>query len=130
MFTLFVRVFSQFDIGFGALLSCCSTNTHPPINLCVRQKLAPLTSATDEPCTDQFDCPLLTLTYDLCLTTVSCVIKTMCIVHHCTQACSFFDNVTCSRVERKPVASSKSVFLHNSCNRTYRYNIFYTSNNY
>ena len=62
----FVYLFSQFDIQFGALLSCCSANTNPPINFYVLQKLALLTSATDKPCTNQFDCPLLTLmTYAL-----------------------------------------------------------------
>ena len=126
----FLYMFLQFDVQFGVLLSCFVANSNPPGNHRLLQKLEPLLSESGEPCMNEFDCPLLTLTYDLCLIPVSCVSKTISIAHHCTQDCKFVGNVTSIQVEREPVTSSKLIFLHDLSNRTYCYNIFCISNNY
>ena len=123
-------VFSQSDVQIGLLLSCFSVSSTPPLNLCVLQKLAPLVSAVEEQCLNDFDCPILNLTNDLYLLPVSYVIKPISIAHCCTQSCIFVDNVSFSRVEREQITSSKLVFLHDLCNTKFCYNIFCTSNNF
>ena len=122
-------MFPQFDIDIGDLLSCVSIS-NPSLNLFVLQKLAPLTSASEEPYVNEFHCPLLKLTNDLYVIPVLSVIKPVSIVHSCTNSCKLVDNVTPVHIEREPVACSKLVFLHDVCNSTFCYNIFCTSNSF
>ena len=73
----------------GVLLSYVSFNC-APVNQCVIQKLAPLTFRFDEPCTDEFDCPLLCLTNYLCvIIPVSPIIKSVFVLHPGTKFCNF-----------------------------------------
>ena len=84
----------------------------PPVNQCVIQKLAPLSSEFDEPCTNEFDYPLLQLTNDLPVIPGSFVIKSLSVLHCCTESCKFFNNITSTLLEHEQVVSSKVVFLH------------------
>ena len=54
------------------------------------KKLAVLSSEFDEPCTNEFDCPLLRLTNDLhVMTPVSSIIKSVSVLHSGTESCKF-----------------------------------------
>lgn len=125
LFMLFL--FSQFDIQIGVLLSCFGIN-NPPQNFCMLQKLVPVISLLDQPSTNEFDCPLLNLTNDLHILSVSFVVKPVSVVHCCTDSCNFMDSVASINIEREYIASSKLVFVHDPHNYLFCYNIFCTSN--
>ncbi|KAL5484396.1 hypothetical protein EMCRGX_G020888 [Ephydatia muelleri] len=90
---------------------------------CLVRYLEPVLMGT-EPALNEWSCPLLTLTNVIrCIasTLVSCAVS---VVHQCDSQCVLAEQETTSRIERELVTQKKTVFVHNTDNNMYCYNIF------
>ena len=90
---------------------------------CLCRYLEPVLSGMD-PVLNEWGCPLLTLTNVIrCIpsATVNCAVS---IVHECDSQCVLAEHVTTSRIERELVTQKKTVFVHNTSNNLYCFNIF------
>ena len=90
---------------------------------CLVHYLEPALSGT-EPILNEWGCPLLTLMNVIrCIasTLVSCAVS---VVHQCDSQCVLAEQETTSRIERELVRQKKTVFVHNTDNNMYCYNLF------
>ena len=62
--------------------------------------------------TDEFDCPLLELTYKIFLRRSSSILKAVSVVHKCSSACKFVKKHIPRRVERETVTLSRLEYEH------------------
>ena len=90
---------------------------------CLVRYLEPVLSGT-EPVLNEWGCSLLTLTNMIrCIasTLVNCAVS---VIHQCDNQCVLAEQETTSRIERVLVTQKKTVFVHNTDNNMYCYNIF------
>lgn len=79
----------------------------------------------DEPLTNEFDCPLLTLTSKLYCLSPSRVYSAVSVVHMCNDSCMLKQLTTHRQFEREEVnLDSKLVFVHDLLNNLFCLNIY------
>ena len=74
--------------------------------------------------TNEFDCPLLSLTILFRCIPSHSVMQTVSIVHEYTPSCVFKHNNTTTQVERETVVSQKLLFVHDYSNNIFSFNVY------
>ena len=111
------------------MLLACIRDINSNTDLCLVRKLQALHSPSGCELLNEFDCPLLELTNEVYAIPSPCVIKSVSVVHMCSDSCVFVETTTQHLLEREVVQDSKLTFRHDFSNNMFCYNIFCTNNN-
>ncbi len=77
-----------------------------------------------EPITNEYDCPILTMTATVQEVPVSNVLRAVSVVHQCGESCTF-ENMACTtRTEREQVSCNKLTYIHDFNNNMYCLNVY------
>ena len=79
-----------------------------------------------EPLTNEYNCPLLSLTSRVFPLSCECVKKAVSIIHECN-TCTFVECRSSQRVEREDIEVDKLTFQHDWTNPFYCLNIYCTN---
>ena len=74
--------------------------------------------------TNEFDCPLLSLTTLFRCIPSHSIMQTVSIIHECTPSCVFKHTNTSTQVERETVVSQKLLFVHDYSNNMFSFNVY------
>jgi hypothetical protein len=81
-------------------------------------------SAGRELICNDFDCPLLLLSTDVCLVRPCAIISVVSVVHECTPSCTFKEITTPRVIEREAIQCNQTVFEHDWSNMMYCLNVY------
>ena len=84
-----------------------------------------LLSPLGDPITNEYDCPLLSLTHTIFTARTSEVLQAVSVIHECTGTCQFITKECPRKVEREEVSLSRIEYVHDFCR-----NFMYCSNLY
>ena len=79
--------------------------------LCLLQGFKPLCSADGDQRHNKYDCPLLELTRTV-FTLQSESVRSVNMVHQCTQSCTFQESLSAETCEREKIMCNKLSFVH------------------
>lgn len=113
---------SHVQVEFGVLAACFKVREGGS-SYCIIQLFEPMDNF-GTPLTNEYDCPLLSLTgLFRCVSSYS-VVQTVSIIHECTSTCTIKHVATTSQVERLSIESQKDVFVHDYTNNLFSLNIY------
>ena len=98
---------------YGILLACCSCADGRAI--CVVRGLETLLSPLGDPITNEYDCPLLSLTHTIFTAITSEILNTVSVIHEGTGTCQFITKECPRNVEREEVSLSRLEYVHDFC---------------
>ena len=98
------------------------------VDVCLVQKLEAQSCPNGDARLDEFDCPLLQLTTEIYAISSKQIVKSVSVVHSCTDSCVLVERNTPNLVERESVPTSKITFTHDLSNNIFCYNVFCTNN--
>lgn len=81
-------------------------------------------SVDDEIVTNEFDCPLYTLSNNFCCISPEAMLTPVSFVHQCNQTCKFVHKSSSLNIERESVDQSSVCFEHDWSNDLYCLNVF------
>ena len=110
----------------GILLSCFESNS---TRYCMVQHMDPHMVASGQPCLNQFDCPLLTLTKVIRVLSPAAIVRAISVVHQCTSTCVVDSMHIAARMERQRVSENTLRLKHDWSNTVYCYNVYCIANN-
>ena len=112
------------QIDTGVLAACFRVDgENTRSSYCLVQLYEPMDSFGIQ-VTNEFDCPLLSLTTLFrCISSYS-IMQSVSIHHECTPSCVFRHINTSTQIERETVVSQKLVFVHDYSNNLYSFNIY------
>ena len=92
---------------------------------CIVQLFEPMDSF-GIPITNDYDCPLLSLTYLFHCIPAHCILQSVSLIHECSPTCNLQCINTSSTVERLSVSSQKHtcMFVHDFSNNLYSFNVY------
>lgn len=108
------------QVQYG-LLMACAAKEHTWFCLVRVLEQVQLNS---EPISNDYDCPLLTMTNSVLAIVPSMVRMAVSIVHECTDTCIFVRCQRTRRLEREDVSTNSLVFRHDLCNAMYCLNTY------
>ena len=76
------------------------------------------------PITNDYDCPLLSLTNLFHCIPAHYVFQSISVIHECTSTCNLQCVYTSSTVERLSIPSQKHMFVHDFSNNLYSFNVY------
>ena len=109
------------QVQFGVLAACFNFHGGGG-SYCIIQLFEPMDNL-DTPLTNEYDCPLVSLT-DLfwCVPSHS-ILQSVSIMHECT-TCTVKHVTTTTQVERLSVMSQKPMFVHDYSNNLFLVNVY------
>lgn len=80
----------------------------------------------DQQLTNEYDCPLLTLSPYITAISPHSILTSLSVVHECTNTCTFIESHATRRVEREVIQENRTslIFNHDWSNDIYALNIF------
>ena len=86
---------------------------------CVIRGLEAIVSPYGIPITNEYDCPLLSLSHIIFTTKTSEVLKGVSVIHQCTETCQFIDKECGRNVEREDICLSRLEYQHDFSGKLY-----------
>ena len=83
-----------------------------------------LGSELEQQITDEYECPLLTLTNTVSVYSSSCILHPVSIIHYCTESCKFHSTSVTKNIEHELVSTEGIKYVHDWTNFTFSLNIF------
>ena len=74
--------------------------------------------------TNEFDCPLLSMTNTLYCIPSKSVNHAVSVVHECTNSCTLVTSSVSRIIEHEHIESSLIIFKHDFCNKMYCLNVY------
>ena len=108
----------------GILLSCFQSNS---TRYCIVQHMD-REMASGQPCLNEFDCPLLTLTTVLRVLSPTVIVRAVSVIHQCTSTCVVDFMRIATRTERQGITENTLRLKHDWSNTMYCYNVYCIAN--
>ena len=103
---------------YGYLLSCFRV-IETREDYCLVQWMSPLCDPVGHQVTNEFECPLFSLSCVFVVLPASKVCSYLSFVHECTNTCVFTEDVVPVEVEREACSTRRLIFHHDYCNRVF-----------
>ena len=101
------------QMRYGALLTCFKTSDGGCI--CIVRGLDTLVSSDGNPINNEYDCPLLILSNVIFTVKSSEIVRSVSVVHECSETCKFVNKETPRNVEREDISLSRLEYEHDFC---------------